>query len=55
MGNKEIYRELCETEGSAIPLFLQYWWMETVCEGKQWDVLLSQLRGIHGVLDVEET
>lgn len=40
MSNKEIYKALCETEGSAIPLFLQYWWMEAVCKGKQWDVLL---------------
>lgn len=37
---KEQYKALCETEGSAIPLFLQYWWMEAVCEGKRWDVLL---------------
>ena len=42
MTNKELYRQLCETEGSRIPLFQQYWWMETVCEGKEWDVLLSQ-------------
>ena len=42
MTNKELYRQLCETEGSRIPLFQQYWWMETVCRGKQWDVLLSQ-------------
>lgn len=35
------YKKLCETEGSNIPLFLQYWWMETVCEGKRWDVLFA--------------
>lgn len=39
--NKEQYRLLCETEGSAIPLFQQYWWMETVCQGKHWDVALA--------------
>ena len=38
--NKEQYRRLCETEES-IPLFQQYWWMELVCEGKEWNVLLS--------------
>ncbi len=43
--NKERYRQLCETEGSRIPLFLQYWWMETVCQGKQWDVLLCEHNG----------
>lgn len=32
---------MCETEGSSIPLFLQYWWMEAVCHGKQWDVALA--------------
>ena len=42
MTNKEKYRQLCETEGSCIPLFQQYWWMDTVCHGKQWDVLLSE-------------
>ena len=34
--NKEKYKQLCEAEGSRIPLFQQYWWMETVCEGQQW-------------------
>ena len=42
MTNKEKYRLLCEAEGSRIPLFQQYWWMETVCHGKRWDVLLSE-------------
>lgn len=40
MTAKEQYKVLCETEGSKIPLFLHYWWMETVCVGKCWDVLL---------------
>lgn len=40
MTNKDRYKALCETEGDNIPLFLQYWWMETVCHGKQWDVAL---------------
>jgi len=43
MTNKEIYKQLCETEGCNIPLFLQYWWMQTVCEGKQWDVALAYI------------
>lgn len=42
MNNIEEYRKLCETEGHNIPLFLQYWWMETVCHGKQWDVALAR-------------
>lgn len=41
MCNKELYRTICETEGDRIPLFLQYWWMQTVCQGKQWNVLLA--------------
>ncbi len=41
MTNKERYKIFCETEGSRIPLFLQYWWMETVCHGKEWDVALA--------------
>ena len=39
MTEKEQYRQLCDTH-SDVPLFLQHWWLETVCEGKQWDVLL---------------
>ena len=46
MDSKEKYRELCEAEGSRIPLFQQYWWMETVCAGKRWDVLLSERDGV---------
>lgn len=41
MERKEQYRILCETEGDHIPLFLQYWWMDTVCQGKHWDVALA--------------
>lgn len=35
------YQQLCETEGSAIPLFQQYWWMNSVCHGKHWDVAFA--------------
>lgn len=41
MSLKEQYRSLCEQRQSQVPLFLQYWWMETVCQGKQWDVALA--------------
>ncbi len=40
MTNKELYHQLCQSE-SSIPLFMQDWWMDAVCAGKQWDVLLS--------------
>ena len=45
MTHKEKYKQLCETEGDKIPLFQQYWWMETVCRGKQWEVLLVEQEG----------
>ena len=48
MTSKDTWKEICETEGLYVPLFQQYWWMETVCYGKRWDVMLS--RG-HGHLD----
>ena len=41
MTPREIWKGICETEGLYVPLFQQYWWMETVCEGKHWDVLLA--------------
>ena len=40
MTNKELYREFCQTNGD-LPLFMTDWWMDAVCAGKQWDVLLS--------------
>ncbi len=45
MTNKDRYRILC-TEEPSIPLFLQYWWMETVCMEKEWDVILVTHEGI---------
>ncbi len=41
MDGKGQYKALCETEGEQIPLFLQYWWMETVCHGKRWEVAFA--------------
>lgn len=43
--NKIIYHRLC-SEHPEIPLFLQAWWMESVCSGKSWDVIL--VRDIQG-------
>ena len=40
--DKEGYRSFCETEGTEVPLFMQHWWMESVCEGKQWDVAVAR-------------
>ena len=40
MTNKEQYRELCRNTDS-LPLFMMDWWMDAVCAGKEWDVLLS--------------
>lgn len=41
MTNKERYKILCEKE-KTIPLFSQYWWMNTVCEENEWDVFLIE-------------
>lgn len=38
---KEKYRQFCE-ERDDIPLFLHAWWMDAVCIGKEWDVLLYE-------------
>lgn len=35
----EQYRNLCKTD-TSIPIFMQDWWMDAVCAGKCWDVLL---------------
>lgn len=40
MTNKERYSEFCRTTDD-LPVFMQDWWMNAVCAGKEWDVLLS--------------
>ena len=40
MTNKGLYRDFCRTNGE-LPLFMQDWWLDAVCAGKQWDVLLN--------------
>lgn len=45
MSNKEKYRQLCERH-PEVPLFAQYWWMEAICAGKTWDVLLVEEDGV---------
>lgn len=39
MTNKEEYRQFCK-DTPLLPIFLQDWWLDAVCAGKQWDVLL---------------
>lgn len=38
MNNREKYKHIC-TQKSDIPVFLQHWWMDAVCEN--WDVAIS--------------
>ncbi len=40
MTEKEIYRKICEEKGSTIPIYSQAWWMDAVCTGKSWDVII---------------
>ena len=39
MTKKELYREFCKN-APDLPIFMQDWWMDAVCAGKQWDALL---------------
>jgi len=41
MTNKERYTEWVAKQ-EYVPLFMQPWWMDAVCAGKQWDVLLAE-------------
>jgi len=43
MTNKEKYIKFCEKE--SIPIFSQYWWLDTVCDQNNWDVLLYEKGG----------
>ena len=49
MTNKERYHELCQTNND-IPIFMMDWWMEAVCAGKQWDVLLYTQQGTDTII-----
>ena len=40
MTNKELYSLWAAKQGE-LPIFMQPWWMDAVCAGKNWDVLLS--------------
>ena len=40
MSNKERYTEWV-AEQEYVPLTMQPWWMDAVCAGKEWDVLLA--------------
>lgn len=39
MTKRELYREFCK-QALQLPVFMQDWWMDAVCAGKHWDVLL---------------
>ena len=39
MTNKEKYVDWVKTQ-EHLPVFMQPWWMEAVCAGKEWDVIL---------------
>ncbi len=41
MTNKERYAAWCEQIGN-VPLMMQPWWMDAVCAGKEWDVILVE-------------
>ena len=44
MTNKERYIEWSAAQ-EYMPVFLQPWWMDAVCAGKEWDVLLVEQEG----------
>lgn len=41
MTNKELFSEWTKTQ-ERLPLFMQPWWMDAVCAGRQWDVVLVE-------------
>lgn len=44
MTAKERYIRWCSTEEN-LPIMLQPWWLDAVCAGKHWDVILSEQEG----------
>lgn len=41
MSNKELYTVWAQKQ-ERLPVFMQPWWMDAVCAGKEWDVILVE-------------
>ena len=39
LSDKELYCQWCDNQPD-MPVFMQPWWLDAVCAGKQWDVML---------------
>ena len=39
MTNKELYTEWSKSQ-TSLPIFMQPWWLDAVCAGREWDVIL---------------
>lgn len=37
--NKDLYQQFCKSQPN-LPVFVQYWYLDAVCEGGTWDVVL---------------
>ena len=44
MTNKERYTEWAEQQ-DFMPVFMMPWWMDAVCAGKEWDVIIAEEEG----------
>lgn len=53
MTNKEKYKIFCEAE-SNMPIFMQWWWLDAVCAGKQWDVFIWEEEATEGAEIISE-
>lgn len=53
MTNKEIYSTWCQTQ-LRLPIFMQPWWLDAVCAGKEWDVMLILNHDLGTVNDLGE-
>ncbi len=54
MTNKERYIEWVAAQ-EYVPIFMQPWWMDAVCAGKTWDVLLCTKDNVQSTKDDEST
>ena len=42
MKNKSIYKSFCQN-CNEIPIFSQYWWLDSVCDDDEWNVLVYEV------------
>ena len=42
MDDKDKYRTLCRERRDELPIYMQDWWLDTVCGERHWEAILLE-------------